>query len=132
MRKKQISTTKTLRLGLLIVAFSSSNSLYANDGFSPSVDGTIINWSGSGYFQVQNLISFESKCEGNDLQTCDVKEAGTYVVINHTENKRSGDIIVGAQRREQFAPRPTILTFVPRSATPNKEATSAQRWTWMP
>ena len=50
-----------------------------------TVNGSTISWPDDGWYQVQNIDTFESVCEGGT--SCDVA-AGNYVVINHSTGER--------------------------------------------
>lgn len=52
-----------------------------------TVNGTVISWTVSGWHQVQKKPDFNEVCRGG--KSCDVKEAGEYVVINHGTKVRT-------------------------------------------
>lgn len=60
---------------------------------APVVNGNRIEWTGEGWWQVQNADDYTEICGGTAY--CDVP-AGTYIVINHTTGTRYTDIVVGA------------------------------------
>ena len=55
------------------------------------VTGNVISWPDNGWYQVQNLESFESICEGGT--SCTVSD-GVYVVINHSTGERFEPYII--------------------------------------
>ena len=58
------------------------------------VVGSVISWTGAGYWQVQTIEPYESVCEGSDISSCDVAP-GEYNVINLTTGQRFENVMVG-------------------------------------
>lgn len=57
-----------------------------------TVNGTVISWTGTGWFQVQeNGGNYPEVCAGTDLNSCDVGSPGSYNLINHS----TGDRFIG-------------------------------------
>lgn len=56
-----------------------------------TVEGNVINWPDDGWYQVQSATDYSTVCQG--VRSCTV-EAGSYIVINHTNNVRFEPIIV--------------------------------------
>ena len=59
------------------------------------VSGSVISWTGAGYWQVQTIEPYESVCEGSDISSCDVAP-GEYNVINLTTGRRFENVLIGS------------------------------------
>lgn len=67
----------------------------------PRVDGNTISWGDDGWYQVQRSADHLTVCEGG--LSCTVDD-GTYDVINHTNEMRWDDIVVGTPAPPSSAP----------------------------
>lgn len=61
-------------------------------GSNPIVLGSVVLWPGRGYFQLQSVPDFQTRCEG-EVNECTV-ENGTYQLVNHTTGDVWNDIFV--------------------------------------
>lgn len=59
---------------------------------NPVVEGGLISWLGSGYFQLQSNPGFRTFCEG-EIDSCQVPN-GTYQLVNHTSGAVWNDLQV--------------------------------------
>ena len=57
------------------------------------VSGSVISWTGAGYWQVQTIEPYVSVCEGSNISSCDVAP-GEYNVINLTTGSRFENVMV--------------------------------------
>jgi hypothetical protein len=65
-----------------------------------TVNGTVISWTGTGWFQVQeNGGNYREICSGTNLNSCDVGSPGSYNLINHSTGQRFNDITVTGDQR---------------------------------
>ena len=70
----------------------------------PVVNGLVISWSDSGWYQVQSVFDYSTICEGGN--TCTVV-AGTYNVVNHSTGDRWDNIVVsGSELNPEPEPEP--------------------------
>lgn len=74
-----------------IVMFLAAALFSSNAAAMPVVSGNSISWTDDGWYQVQELDTYVSVCEGG--RSCEVA-AGRYVVINHTSGERWENISV--------------------------------------
>jgi len=74
-----------------LMAIALSSIVFSQASAQPIVNGTTLEFTQSGWYQVQRRDDFSTVCEGPDL--CEV-EPGTYIVINHTTGERFENVQV--------------------------------------